>query len=353
MQKSMTKLFIPIIVVSIIFSVIYLQTSSVYATGSVHEAGVSGFSLNEGDVLSYLVTKVDLVKGVEYTWAPILRVGDRFQTQITTCNNTYYEDIGTVADAVFGYYNFFDFSSFTWYEDIIGSGEFALAFYNNTHELNFTVSDILNNTVYFGSMGLYSFLFLDVPHMDIGVRNFTALNQSIVNITYTMSLAINDTLSFTHSEPEDSVVGTWVLSLGSYDDDYAFRFTYSFNSAGICTLNRMFFNGTSDWTLVYESKLENDQILSLIASSPFFLPQSNQNLKYILYAVFGVGLVIGLIDINRKQNIKGSKKGKPTKDIGSIRATLLAIVLLGLIIFSITDNLSQIAFGFIQQLLGI
>ncbi len=208
-----------------------------------------------GNILGTYTYRVTAVNPVFYF--PVV-VGDMFYGSVINILRDV--DLGAgdyadVANGTWSYYNSTDYST-TNYTDVF------LSVYNHTHSFNSPFGIHHYVTVLTSIMmnyGIMNFNFLPL--------DFFAANETIVNVIHTV-LIMSDPASechysFTHDLSTTSIAGTWNIWNGTAANNGTepgtYLLSFTFNSNGILTLERMYVNGTSDWELILELTLIKEE----------------------------------------------------------------------------------------------
>ncbi|MHA1300414.1 MAG: hypothetical protein ACTSO9_13425 [Candidatus Helarchaeota archaeon] len=241
------------VIALILFIFLFFPTRPASATGPNLVEGSDGYLVSADTILYYNITVCDPNLGAS------IGEGDYIRVRITTANNSQLPQqyvtgpLGAwTADALFSHLDYYNKTEGLWNygNESISTG------YNSTDPYN-NVSNSVFGEYYFYSHSLFmGFMQLNgLPLMDIGCNNFSALNHTLVNMTYAFFTMSGPNPSFNHTSPGGTIEGTWEIWNGTATTPNSYKYVYTFNASGICNRTAFYMNGTTDWNLLFETQI--------------------------------------------------------------------------------------------------
>jgi hypothetical protein len=285
MKSKLFFLFFLIFVNSLfIFS---LPIQRVNAYGPNLEEGLDGFTIKKDENFTYRV-----IKNSSFFLNPY-SIGDLLQYQITSVNNSmenstnYLLPVPYFGDMIFAYLNYYNSTNSTWSYNM--NNETLISTYNSTHSFtNVTLVGYWEEGAYYTfNIGTVGWLF-GVPMAPFPL-NFTAVNNTIINMSY--SFFLYSPYPFFYSTPLNRVDGLWIMGTGFPTNSGSVKLEYTINDRGVVTRQRYFYNGVTDWELDYEIVLESKPVfdLTLLLIMLLNLPED-----YTWFIIICVAIIIGL-----------------------------------------------------------
>jgi len=300
MQKNLMinmkkrQLLVGVLLLLIFLMVPVISIVQVKAIGPILIEGKDGFNLIDNSWLVYRVSKIK--PRSDYTYAPPFTVGDLFIMKISEVNNSkvsgsYVNPAGWRADTIWGRIDYYNSTK----RDLTKGTKLLLGAYNSSKPYISSLLTPPGKYNYF-SLSYFTLILVGGPLLPPIARNFTAVNHTLIESAKTiLSPGV-----FHHAEPSPTdihnVSGTWSVWIDDHTANDAFKFQNIFNKRGICTIARLYFNGTADWDLVWEARLVRTDLQVLIT---FFLLTTTEEQRFNIWLLGTIisAVVVGVIVI--------------------------------------------------------
>ncbi|MHA1297838.1 MAG: hypothetical protein ACTSO9_00170 [Candidatus Helarchaeota archaeon] len=257
MKRKLKIFYISFFITAVLF--LSFPVYKIRAIGPAFEEVTNGFAVKKGDTWDLKV----LISINPPVWMPNFSAGDLLRyTVIETNNSQFSEEYDYwIADCVWTKKEYFNNTAKNWsvVEGLIGA-------YNSTHTCNNPYPP-----------GQYNYIGYKVIPL-----NFTAVNHTIVNTSYTY---MNCPTNFNFSTPTPpNVAGTWIMWSGNSTTPGSEKHEITYNDLGIVIRICVYKNGTSDWKKIFDAKSVNE------CSYDLLLVLLIQNIKTI-----DINLIIGIV----------------------------------------------------------
>ncbi len=271
----MTRIKIGFIIFSSLITIVLLlvQIQGVQAIGPSFESGSDGFSVREGEILTYNVSNIDPV-----LFAPV-KIGDKYRFIIENIENQNLK--GWIADAIWFKKEYWNQSSGNW---TITDPYTLYGGYNSTNPAYTEFYFLLQDDPFY------------IP------QNFSAANYTIVHWSIDLEQIPNPSYI---SPISPNTKGTWSIWNGSWSTSNSRMYNYTYDGKILTQMARLD-NGTTGWHYLFELTLINHYIPNGGTDlGPLLLMLANTGegigieILTIIAIVAVIGLIIGIVIIKQ------------------------------------------------------